>query len=87
MTIQYAGVQYTIDSVIAELATDPTKKFIQVEIGFFYRWWNEQTDDTKTLVKRLVKDGQLEFINGGWCMNDEATPYYEDIIENMAIGH
>jgi hypothetical protein len=51
MSIQYAGVQYTIDSVIAELATDPLKKFIQVEIGFFYRWWNEQTDDTKTLVK------------------------------------
>lgn len=50
MTIQYAGVQYTIDSYMAELVKDPTKKFIQVEIGFFYRWWNEQSDDMKNQV-------------------------------------
>jgi hypothetical protein len=32
-------------------------------------------------VRNLVKTGQLEFINGGWCMNDEANTYYEDIID------
>jgi len=35
----------------------------------------------KDQVKGLVKNGQLEFINGGWCMNDEATTYFEDIID------
>jgi hypothetical protein len=22
-----------------------------------------------------------------WCMSDEATPYYEDLIDQMTIGH
>lgn len=35
----------------------------------------------KDNVKELVRKGQLEFLNGGWCMNDEATSYYEDIID------
>jgi lysosomal alpha-mannosidase len=38
-------------------------------------------------VKDLVAEGRLEFINGGWSMNDEACPHYEDIIVNMLHGH
>ena len=34
-----------------------------------------------------MKKGQIEFLNGGWCSNDEATTYYEDIIEQMTLGH
>ena len=49
-------------------------------------WWNEQNDTNKSLVKGLVKNGQLEFINGGWSMQDEATPYYEDMIDQMTLG-
>lgn len=32
------------------------------------RWWAEQTDATKALVKSLVAARQLQFINGGWCV-------------------
>lgn len=38
-------------------------------------------------VKRLVKEGRLEFINGGIVSNDEACPTYEEIIMNMMAGH
>lgn len=38
-------------------------------------------------MKKLVEDGQLEFINGGWVSNDEACPTYEEIIMNMMMGH
>lgn len=31
-------------------------------------WWNEQTDSMKQKVKSLVERGQLEFINGGYCI-------------------
>ena len=34
----------------------------------------------------LVKEKRLEFANGGWCMNDEATTYYEDIINQQTLG-
>lgn len=70
--IQWAGVQYTIDTVIRSLLLDPKKKFIQVEIAFFSMWWWQQTETMKANVRQLVKEGRLEFINGGWCMSDES---------------
>lgn len=86
-SIQHAGVQYVIDSVIQHLQEDPRRKFIYVEIAFFMRWWREQTPETKGKVRKLVQDGQLEFINGGWAMNDEATTWWVDIIDQMTLGH
>ena len=85
ITIQ--GVQYILDSVFPQLSLDPTRRFIYVEMGFFKRWWNEQDQDTKNLVQSLLKSGQFEFINGGYCMNDEADVYYEDSIDQMTFGH
>jgi alpha-mannosidase len=38
-------------------------------------------------VRELVSNGQLELINGGWSMHDEACPTYQDMINNMMIGH
>lgn len=38
-------------------------------------------------VRGLVKNGQLELINGGWSMHDEACPTYDDMIDNMMLGH
>ena len=86
-SIYWAGVQYILDSVVQELDYYPERKFIYVEMSFFTRWWNEQDQNTKNLVKEQLKDGRLEFIGGGWVMHDEATPYYEDKIDNMAVGH
>ena len=61
-------------------------RYIQVEIAFFWRWWQDQDDRMKDEVKRLVNNGQLEFINGGWCMNDEAATHYNAIIDQMTWG-
>ena len=85
-SIQHAGVQYILDSVIPALAGDPNKKFIYVEIAFFERWWNQQSPHVQALVRDLVKEGRLEFINGGWCMNDEASTHYNAIIDQMTYG-
>ncbi|XP_068743472.1 lysosomal alpha-mannosidase-like [Montipora capricornis] len=85
-SIQHAGVQYILDSVIPQLMADPSKRFIYVEIAFFERWWNEQSEAMRTEVKKLVSEKRLEFINAGWCMNDEAATHYNGIIDQMTYG-
>ena len=85
-SIQHAGVQYILDSVIPQLSADPSKRFIYVEIAFFERWWNEQGEAMQAEVKKLVHEKRLEFINAGWCMNDEAATHYNAIIDQMTYG-
>jgi lysosomal alpha-mannosidase len=86
-SIQSAGVQYIIDTVIMALQANPARKFIYVEMAFFFRWWREQDTATQTIVKNLVATGQLEFINGGWTMHDEACVHFEDMVDQMTLGH
>lgn len=42
--------------------------------------------NTQQKVKKLVKEGRFEFVNGGWVESDEATTTYEQLIENFALG-
>ncbi|XP_071709988.1 alpha-mannosidase At3g26720 isoform X2 [Rutidosis leptorrhynchoides] len=86
-SIRGACVQNVLDSVIQALIDDKNRKFIYVEIAFFERWWNQQSELLKNKVKELVNTGQLEFINGGMCMHDEATPHYIDLIDQTTLGH
>ena len=85
--IQHAMVQFILDSVIHELAKNPERRFMYVEQAFFQRWWREQGDDIRNLTKTLVANKQLEFVNGGWCMHDEATTYFVDMIDQTTLGH
>lgn len=84
--IQNAGVQYILDSVTEALLKDPARKFIYVETAFFWKWWVEQTPEYQELVGGLVANGQLEFISGGWSMNDEATTHYQSTIDQFTYG-
>ena len=84
--VQRAGVQYIIESVVKELARDPDKRFIQVETGFFWRWWEDKNEYMRNLTRTLVEAGQLVFTGGGWSMNDEAVTHYASIIDNMEFG-
>ncbi|KAF7801853.1 alpha-mannosidase [Senna tora] len=86
-SIRGACVQNVLDSVISALLDDKNRKFIYVEMAFFQRWWRQQSKTMKVKVKELVNSGQLEFINGGMCMHDEATPHYIDLIDQTTLGH
>ncbi|CAN1342025.1 unnamed protein product [Linum perenne] len=55
--------------------------------SFFYRWWEEQSRETQETVRKLVDGGQFEFVNGGWCMHDEAATHYIDMIDQTTLGH
>ncbi|XP_076026820.1 lysosomal alpha-mannosidase [Genypterus blacodes] len=84
--IQHAGVQYILDSVVDQLVRDPDRRFIYVETSFFYRWWKQQDAAMQQTVRQLVNEGRLEFVNGGWCMSDEATTHYSAVIDQMTMG-
>ena len=55
--IQPQGVQHIIDSVVDSLLGNSDRRFIYVEMAFFWRWWMEQNDDMKTTVRQLVNTG------------------------------
>ena len=65
----------------------PWTKFTYVEMKFFSMWYNSQPQSVKDKVKKFVKEGRFEFLNGGWSANDEACPTHEDILDNMMKGH
>ena len=35
----------------------------------------------------LVKEGRLDFLNGGWVMHDEAGAHYMSMIDQTTLGH
>ncbi|OMO99296.1 hypothetical protein COLO4_13372 [Corchorus olitorius] len=86
-SIQGACVQNVLDSMVTALLADKNRKFIYVEQAFFQRWWRDQSEQIQSIVKEFVRSGQLEFINGGMCMHDEASPHYIDMIDQTTLGH
>lgn len=64
-TIQIAGVAPILDSVVAALADDATRRFAYGEVAFFARWWDDASEDTRAVVRQLVREGRLEVRKGG----------------------
>ncbi|KAI6232493.1 Alpha-mannosidase [Aphelenchoides besseyi] len=82
------GVEYIFNTVIEELDRDPTKRFSFAEVGFLTRWLEGRAADgyQVKLFKKLVQNGQIEFIGGGWVQPDEAAAHYIDIVDQYALG-
>ena len=81
------AVNEILTSVTQHLWTHPTARFTHAEIWFFKQWWDIQNATTREIFTQLVNEGRFEFVNGGWVASDEACPIYEDLIENIVIGH
>lgn len=62
------------------------RRFIYVETAFFWKWWEQQPHRIRRIVKRLVREGRLEFIGGSWSMHDEATTHYHSIVDGFTWG-
>ena len=86
-SIQQADVRRIISSVVDELSKDPARTFVYAEMAFFSRWWREQGGAERSRVRALVKEGRLSFVNGGWCMHDEAAAHFADMIHQTSVGH
>ena len=79
-------VRAIITNVVEALQKGSWRKFTQVEIYFFHRWWKEQNKQTQDVVRGLVNKGQVVFTNGGWTVNDEGCAHYNNIIDQMTLG-
>ena len=55
--------------------------------SYFTRWWDMQEAGTQDRVRALIRNKQLQFAGGGWVSNDEAICSYEDIIDQLTLGH
>ena len=71
------GIQYTIYSVLDALERNPERRFNQVEIAFFWRWWLEASQKDQERMRAVIRSGQFNFLLAGWCMNDEAAVSYK----------
>ena len=80
-------VRYIYDSVVSELRKNRRRKFIFVETAYFMRWWREQKEDVREATKQLHRNGQIEWVNGGWCMADDASPSADGQVDQNALGH
>ena len=76
-----------LSSVIEALQKQPQRKFIWAEISYFEWWWREQTDTIKDVVKTLLKNGQFEFVTGGWVQPDEANTQLYAMEIQLQEGH
>lgn len=64
--------KHILDAVVDSLVEDSKRTFIWAEISYFSLWWGESTELQRHHVHTLVNEKRLEFVTGGWVMNDEA---------------
>jgi len=79
-------VRCIFNNMVISLKSNTLRTFVVAEMAFFKLWYEDISDNDKVLVKKLVNNGQLEFVNGGWVMNDEADTLYNNILDQMRIG-
>jgi lysosomal alpha-mannosidase len=72
---------------LTRIKSTENRKFSFVEMVYFSRYWNDISPKQRHTLRKLVLDKKLHFISGGWVMNDEATPHYSMIIDQMTLGH
>lgn len=79
--------RHILDTIVDTLSKDSRRKFIWEEMSYLERWWRDSSDSKREDFKKLVKNGQLEIVGGGWVMNDEANSHYYALIEQMTEGN
>ena len=85
--IQQAGVQYILDSIVSALLQDDRRRFSYAEMSFFSTWWKQQDEGMKEMVRELVLQKRLDFVNGGFVQHDEAAAHYVGMIDQTTRGH
>nr|GMC93393.1 alpha-mannosidase isoform X1 [Ipomoea batatas] len=96
-SIQGACVENVLDSVVTSLRRNRNRKFIFAEMcleGIFSPMVGRAKPRGSPRSKRAssfwpvrIRVCSLFARNGGWCMHDEATCHYIDMIDQTTLGH
>lgn len=73
-------------NMLRHLEENPGMKFIWAEISYFARWYDKLAGEQKDIVKKLIKNHQLEFVTGGWVMPDEANSHWYSVLLQLTEG-
>lgn len=76
-----------ITSVVTALEAKPSRRFIWPEVCVLQRWYVAANEDLKASFRRVVSNGQLEIVTGGWVMADEGLTHYEALLDELYEGH
>jgi hypothetical protein len=80
-------VRKIYNSVLECLVSHPHRKFIIVEQIYFMRWFRDLSEDDASIFRKLLENDQIEFVMGGFVMNDEASVVDIAAIRQLSIGH
>ena len=80
------GIKNIFGTVLDSLTKHNEKTFIINELYYFKKWYQFLDESKKESVKKLISEKRLEFVFCGYTVNDEATPIYYDIVDNIRIG-
>jgi alpha-mannosidase len=81
------AVNQILSSAVQALTENEARTFTYAEVKFFSMWWHEQNDAIKDTVRYLIANRQWTFVNGGWCMHDEAASHFVGMTDQTTLGH
>jgi alpha-mannosidase len=76
-----------LDNIVKKLTQYKDLKFIWTEICFLDLWWQSASNGQKDDFKKLVNEGRLEIMTGGWVMTDEANVHLYAMLDQLIEGH
>ena len=77
-----------LNTVVDALMVNTGRKFVWAETIFLDMWFNDEqvSDERKTNFKKLLKNGQIEILTGGWVMTEEAPSHYFAMIDQFRVS-
>ncbi|XP_064622648.1 alpha-mannosidase 2-like [Lineus longissimus] len=80
-------VKNILDNLVIKLPQYGDMTFVWAEVVFLDIWWRGTTEHNRATFKKMVERGQVEIVNGGWVVPDEANTHYFAIIDQLIEGH